>query len=243
MARTPHAGTAPPPAAFTGFAPALFDVLEGIEANQTRDWFLEHRQAYEQDVRAPLAAFVESLGIAFAAHDIPLSGSAERSLFRPNRDVRFSKDKRPYKTNAAAVLTRDGTKAGNGVFYISLGGHGLVVERGGMMGAGFYAPEPADLATLRAAMAEHPDRWLSVEADLAAAGLAPSREGALSRLPKGFEAQAGSPVAEALKLRSLHVWRDVPVEALYSPGLIDAAVAFATAALPLLAFGWRAMAR
>jgi uncharacterized protein (TIGR02453 family) len=230
-------------APFEGFSPQLFDFFEALAANQTRDWFQANKAAYERHVRAPMAAFVESLALAFAAHDIPLTGSAERSLFRLNRDVRFSKDKRPYKTNVAALLTRDGTKQGKGVFYISLGGHHEGVDRRGMVGAGFYAPEPPDLAALRTAIAKTPDRWLEAEAALATGGLACARENALARLPKGFESYAGSPVADALKLKGLHVWREIPAERLYSPNLIDESVEFARAVLPLLEFGWSALAR
>lgn len=241
MAKATHAEA--PVEAFAGFTPALFDFFEALNQNQTRDWFLANKAAYERHVRAPMAAFVESLALAFAAHEIPLTGSAERSLFRLNRDVRFSKDKRPYKTNVAALLTRDGTKTGKGVFYISLGGHHEGVQRGGMMGAGFYAPEPADLALLREAIARAPERWLAVEAALGEAGLAMARDNALSRLPKGFEGHAGSPAAEALKLKGLHVWTDITADHLYSTALVDEAAAFAAAALPLLEFGWSALAR
>ena len=228
---------------FAGFSPQLFEFFEALAANQTRDWFQANKAAYERHVRGPMASFVESLALAFGAHDIPLTGSAERSLFRINRDVRFSKDKRPYKTNVAALMTRDGTKQGKGVFYISLGGHHDGVERRGMIGAGFYAPEPPDLAALRAAIATTPDRWLETEAALAAAGLACAHENALARLPKGFETYAGSPVAEALKLKGLHVWTEIPADRLYSPDLIDEAVEFARSTQPLLEFGWSALAR
>jgi uncharacterized protein (TIGR02453 family) len=228
---------------FEGFSPQLFEFFEALEANQTRDWFQANKAAYERHVRSPMAAFVESVALAFAAHDIPLTGSAERSLFRINRDVRFSKDKRPYKTNVAAILTRDGAKQGKGVFYISLGGHHEGVERRGMVGAGFYAPEPPDLAALRAAIVKTPERWLETEAALASAGLECARGNALARLPKGFESYAGSPVADVLKLKGLHVWQEVPAERLYSPGLIDESVEFARAVQPLLQFGWSALAR
>lgn len=228
---------------FEGFGPQLFEFFEALAANQTREWFQANKPAYERHVRAPMASFVESLALAFAAHDIPLTGSAERSLFRINRDVRFSKDKRPYKTNVAALLTRDGTKQGKGVFYISLGGHHEGAQRRAMMGAGFYAPDPSDLAALRAGIARAPDRWLETEAALAAAGLACARENSLARLPKGFESYAGSPVADALKLKGLHVWTEIPVERLGAPDLIDDAVGFARSAQPLLEFGWSALSR
>lgn len=228
---------------FEGFSPATFAFFEALSADNSRDWFDAHREDYERHCRGPMAAFVEAADFAFAAHDIPLSGSAKTSLFRIHRDTRFSKDKRPYKTNIAALMTRDGTKAGKGVFYISLAGHGEGVSREGMFGAGFYRPEPDDLGRLRRAVADDPDRWLELEADLTAAGLTLSREDALKRLPKGFEDHANSPAADALKLRGYHVWRALAPDALYRADLVDEAVAFSQAVLPLLRFGWSALAR
>ncbi|HWF01103.1 MAG TPA: DUF2461 domain-containing protein [Caulobacteraceae bacterium] len=225
-------------AAFTGFTPQLFDFFDALAANQNREWFQANRDSYERHCRAPMAAFVDALAFAFAVHEIPLTGSAKESLFRVNRDTRFSKDKRPYKTNIAAVLTRDGVKGGKGVFYISLGGHG--VERGGMLGAGFYGPDGEDLARMRGAIARAPDAWLEAEAALGRARLQLSREGSLKRLPKGFEDQAQSPVAEALKLRSYHAWRAIPAESLCADALVDEAVHVARGALSLLQFGWSA---
>lgn len=229
--------------AFTGFSPRLFEFFDALGAHQTRDWFHANRESYERHCRAPMAAFVEAVAFAFAAHDIPLTGSTKDSLFRIHRDTRFAKDKRPYKTNIAALLTRDGTKAGKGVFYISLGAHGDGFERGGMMGVGFYAPDADDLARLRGAIAADPQAWLEVEADLEAAGLSLLRGDALTRPPKGFEHLAGSPVIEALKLRRYHVWRPIPDANLFADSLIDEAVDFARAGLPLLQFGWRALSR
>ena len=223
--------------AFHGFSPALFDFVDGLVANQTRDWFLENKAAYERDMRAPMAAFVESLAVAFAAHDIPLTGAAKTSMFRINRDVRFSKDKSPYKTNVSAVMSRDGTKTAKGVFYFHVGG----VPRDAMMALGFYGPEPADLTAFRNAIVADPARWRKVEEALAEADLHLSVEGALSRTPKGFESHASQPFVPVLKLRNFVVVKHLEVERVFDAALIDEAVAFATGGLPLLEFGWSAL--
>jgi uncharacterized protein (TIGR02453 family) len=81
-----------PPAPFNGFGPGALPFFHDLGANQTRDWFLANKAVYEGQVRAPLAALVEALAFAFAAHDIPLTGDPKRALFRIHRDVRFSKD-------------------------------------------------------------------------------------------------------------------------------------------------------
>ena len=234
MARNTPVDTAAPP--FIGFGPAALSFLEGLAATQTREWFLANKPVYERDLRAPLGSLVESLAFAFAAHDIPLTGDAKRSLFRMHRDVRFSKDKSPYKTNAGAVLTRDGLKNSNGLLYIQIGGEG-----GSFMAAGFYHADPDDLATLRRAIAEDAERWLALEDALGDARLALGAGDAMTRLPRGFEDHAGSPVASALRLRNFVVRRPIAAERLRDANLIDDIVDFAGAALPLLRFGWSAL--
>ena len=225
--------------AFRGFTPEVFTLLEGLADHQSRDWFLDNKAAYEAKVRAPLGALVEALAFAFAAHDIPLTGDAKHSLFRVNRDIRFSNDKRPYKTNASAVLSRDGTKAGKGILYVQVGGP----ARAAFMAAGFYGLEPPGIDALRRGIADHSDRWTGTEAALTGADLALSREGALLRMPKGYEAFKDAPLAETLKLRNFTVSRPIPVARLYGPEVIDDILAFTRQAMPLLDFGWRALNR
>jgi hypothetical protein len=73
-----------------------------LKRNNTREWFQAHRDDYERDVRAPLAALVEEMDVRLAELAPEIVGDPKRSLFRIHRDVRFSNDKSPYKTNAAA---------------------------------------------------------------------------------------------------------------------------------------------
>ena len=234
MARAKAA--ADPPAGFSGFGRDVSSFFEQLAANQNREWFEAHRETYEQAVRAPLAALVDALAFAFEAHGIALTGSAKTSLFRINRDVRFSKDKSPYKTNAGAVLSRDGTKQGTGVLYVQVGG-----AESSFMALGFYGPEPDDLDALRQAIVASPKAWAKTEAALQKAGLALSREHALSRVPKGFEAHAGSKLADVLRLKSLVVRRPIEPDMLFTPGLIDEVIGFARAGEELLSFGRNAI--
>ncbi len=240
MARPSPAPPAPGP--FTGFGPGALPFFEALAANQNREWFQANKETYENQVRAPMAALVEALSFAFAAHDIPLTGDPKRALFRIYRDVRFSKDKSPYKTNAGAVITRDGSKDSPGLLYIQVGGQ-REGGHGSFAGIGFYGLEPKDLTVLRHAIADDPERWLAVRSDLNAAGLDFSIGYALARLPKGFEAHAGSPIEGDLKLRNLIVSRPIEATRLQEPALIDDIVAFAAAGLPLLRFGWSALDR
>jgi uncharacterized protein (TIGR02453 family) len=223
---------------FQGFTPRATEFFAGLAANNNRDWFLAHKGEYEAAVRQPLGALVEALALAFAARGIPLAGSAKSAIFRINRDIRFSRNKEPYKTNAGAVLSRDGTKSGNGVFYFQLGSPGDCFAA-----MGFYGPEPADLARLRDAITAAPAKWLGVEAALRGNGLALSRHGGLTRMPKGFEGFAASDIAETLKLKGFTVALPLSDEQILGGELVERLAHFASAGLPLLEFGWKALAR
>jgi uncharacterized protein (TIGR02453 family) len=223
---------------FTGFGRGALTFFESLAANQDREWFAANKTTYEREVKAPMEALVEALALAFAAHDIPLTGSAKASLFRIHRDVRFSKDKSPYKTHAGAVLSRDGTKGGKGILYVQVGG----AERA-FVALGFWHPEPDDLAAIRAAIAAEPQRWLAVGKALAKSDLSVAGGPALARMPKGFEALAASPVAPVLKLHSLVVSRTLPADHIFGSPLIDDILAFTVSALPLLTFARSALDR
>jgi uncharacterized protein (TIGR02453 family) len=240
MARPSPAPPAPGP--FTGFGAGALPFFEALATNQSREWFQANKDVYESQVRAPMAALVEALSFAFAAHDIPLTGDPKRALFRIHRDVRFSKDKSPYKTNAGAVITRDGAKDSPGLLYIQVGGQ-RDGEQGSFTGIGFYGLEPKDLTAVRHAIVDAPERWLAVRSALSDEGLDFSTGYAMARLPKGFEAHAGSPVADDLKLRNLIVSRPIAADRLQEPALVDDIVAVAAAGLPLLRFGWSALDR
>lgn len=115
---------------FEGFPGAALTFYEGLEADNSKAYWAEHKHVYERQVRGPLEALVAELTEEF--------GSA--TLFRAHRDVRFSPDKSPYKTQVAAVLG----DTGDGAYYVQLSADGL------MTGAGLHVMTPAQVARLRA---------------------------------------------------------------------------------------------
>lgn len=210
--------------------------LRGIAAHQDRDWYEANKAVYEAQVRGPQMALVADLGPVLADRGLPLQGDPRRALFRLHRDIRFSKDKRPYKTHAGAALTRDGAKMSPGVLYIH------VDPEGSFVAAGFYQPEPTALAAIRSALAAKPAAFPALQKRLAAAGLPLEPDGeALKRLPRGYEGVSDPVLGEALRRRSFIVRRPLAAEALADPGLVDQIAAFAGEAAPLLAFGWAAI--
>ena len=222
-----------PPLPFAGFKKPAFDFFRELAENQNKAWMTENRQRYEDQIKSPLKSLVVDLTAKMAKLKLPLRGDPEKSLFRINRDVRFSNNKAPYNTHASAVLSRDGTKQSSGVLYIH------VEHRQNMVAAGFYMPEPELLHKLRTRIARHPDQWKKVEGALEKAGLALSKDSKLVRMPKGFE-PAPPEIGEALKLKSFAVTKSFSDSAMAEAALVDDIAAFAKAAAPLLTFGWQA---
>jgi uncharacterized protein (TIGR02453 family) len=122
--------------AFDGFGQGATRFFEELAANNTRDWWHANKAWYEADVRAPLEHLLADLDDEFG----------EAKVFRPNRDTRFSADKSPYKTAAAAVIGNpDG---GPSTLYVHLSADGL------MLGGGCYHPAKDQLVRLREAIAD-----------------------------------------------------------------------------------------
>ncbi len=220
---------------FRGLGPNALPFLKALAFHQTKEWFEANRATYEGDLKGPMGDLVEDLSAAFAKARIPLKGDRKASLFRIYRDVRFAKDKSPYKTEAGAVLTRGGAKNDVGLFYIH------VSVQGSFAAAGFYQLEPERLARVRAAMVRTPKAWKQTLTKLEKNGLALSREYALKRNPRGFEGIEDEEIAAALRLKSIIVSRPLEADRLASPAVIDDLVAFAKDALPLLEWGWSAV--
>jgi uncharacterized protein (TIGR02453 family) len=220
---------------FEGFGPRALDFFRALAFHQDRAWFEENRALYEAEVLAPMRALVVALAAELARRGLPLTGDPKRSLFRINRDVRFSKDKRPFKTNAGAVLTRDGTKRSPGLLYVH------VDPEGSFTAAGFFRPEPPQLAALRGRMRSRLDEFREMGEHLASVGLALSSMDDLTRAPRGFEDVTDEVLARALRHRHLIVRRALEPEALRRPDLVVSLADFAAEALPLLAFGWSAL--
>jgi uncharacterized protein (TIGR02453 family) len=139
------------------FSPALFEFLRDLRANNDREWFLANKDCYDSAVREPMLQFIADMGPRlekisphFVADPRPVGGS----LFRIHRDVRFSRDKSPYKTHASAQFRHE---AGRDVhapgFYFHL-------EPGNVFAAcGLWRPDADSLRKVRAAIMAHPRSW------------------------------------------------------------------------------------
>ncbi len=200
-------------------------------------WFKPRKSIYETAVLEPFRALLLTLSEKLAAAGVPLVGDPGRGIFRIYRDVRFSANKQLYKTHQGAVLTRSGGKGDPGLLYVHF-------EPGAsMIGAGFWHPEPELLSRLRGAVASDPDGFLAMTERLTGVGYSVTCENErLARLPRGFEAAKGSPVADYVCWKNFLADIAIGDADMQSPALAGRIVEFARAALPLLEWGWAAEA-
>jgi len=219
---------------FAGFRPAAFAFFSELQDNNDPAWFKPRKALYEAEVLAPFRELIAAVGEKLAQAGLPLVGDPRGGIFRIYRDVRFSPDKRLYKTHAGAVLTRSGGRRDPGVLYIH------VAPGESMAAAGFWHPEPALLARLRRAILVDPEGFLAITGGLAAAGCPLSSDDKLSRPPRGFEAAKGTPVAEYVGWKSFTAHRMLSDAEMQSPALVDRIADFARTVLPLLEWGWAA---
>jgi uncharacterized protein (TIGR02453 family) len=182
---------------FDGFPERALDFYEGLLADNTKAYWTDHKAVYDSAVRSPLQALLDELGPEFG----------EAKLFRPYRDVRFSKDKTPYKTAAAAAIGDDV----QGGLYLQLSADGL------LLAGGAHGLATDQARRLRAAIADdRPGRALvGVLTDLRAQGFTVEGE-RLKRVPAEFGAD--HPRADLLTLKTVFaVQHHEPAEWLHTP--------------------------
>ena len=219
---------------FSGFNPKAFTFLEDLTKNQNRVWFAEHRPEYEEFVREPMKQFTDVLSESLAKKEIPLWGDPKRSLFRINRDARFSKAKHPYNMHASGLFTRTGDKHSSGVLYFRLD------PLGSRCAAGYLQPETHVLKKLRQGILDNPKAWLSLEKSLKRKGYELDYSHTLARIPRGFD-HVPEEIEHAIKLKGWIIRKHLPRSVICSKELIKEVTNFAKDMLPLLSFGWHAL--
>ncbi len=217
------------------FAEKMSAFFKELAANQNREWFHANKTRYEAEVRDPLRALLTDLNEELMKREVPLACDPVKAIFRINRDVRFSNDKSPYKTNIAACLYHDGLKDSGGLLYLQFSPEEMFVA------AGFYGMEPDALTKMRQRIAKKQTDWLEVEQSLSKDGYALSEEQSLKRLPKGFDLEKVAAVEKALRLKSHTIHQPLTAKDLGKKNLISRLGDFAKTALPLLEFGWKAV--
>ena len=212
------------------FTPKTLSFLRSLKRNNDREWFRARKDQYEEHVHAPMVAVVERLAADFKSFAPELIASAKQSLFRIYRDTRFSSDKKPLKTHAAAVFRTRGfeNKEGAGLYFEIAPGWVWI-------GGGMWRPQPPELVKLREHIA---DTWPDIRT-LTRAKAFTSRFGRLqgetmTRVPRGYPAD--HPAAEYLRFRQFYGGAEFPASLAYSRTFYPTLVATFKGLMPLVRF-------
>ena len=167
------------------FSPALFDFLRQLKRNNNRDWFLKNKSRYEADVREPALRFIEDVGPQLkkiSSHLVADPRPTGGSLFRINRDIRFSADKSPYKTAVGLSFGHD--RGGHGA------APGLYVHLApdeSFAGGGVHMPDTPTLTKIRDAIVKDSATWKRIVTDKAFAPMFENMGESLKRAPQGYD--------------------------------------------------------
>ena len=201
----------------THFTLALFEFLSELADNNNREWFQDNKARYERDVRDALVQFVADFGEKLreiSPHmvaDPRLSGG---SVFRIYRDVRFSKDKSPYKTNAGVHFRHEvGREVHGPGLYLHLQPGFLFA------GAGIWRPNSAAVGKIRGSIVANPDRWKSIINNEEFISIYELEGESLKRPPRGIDPD--HPLIDQLKLKSFVATANFTEEDACSPDFID----------------------
>jgi uncharacterized protein (TIGR02453 family) len=169
--------------AFRGWQAEAVEFFEGLEADNSKTYWMANKAVYEEHVLAPMNSLLVELSTEFG----------EAKIFRPYRDVRFSKDKSPYKTNIAASLAAGG--------YIHLDAHAFGA------GTGMYMMATDQIERMRAAIADDSSgpELEKIIAGLERKGVRVSSHNALKTAPKGYPKD--HPRIERLRYKDLTSWQ------------------------------------
>ncbi len=211
--------------------------LKQLTRNNNKPWFDANRKKYDE-ARKDFENFIQSLIDQFGKKDLSIASlTAKQCLFRINRDIRFSKDKTPYKKNFAASINKDGKKS-------VLAGYYFHLEPGNsFIGGGIWMPMPAETQKIRQEIDYFYDEFKKIIVSKKFTGIYPGLdmedEIRLTNVPKGYTRD--NPAAEFLKLKSWVAMAPLTDASLTSKELLKKSVDALTAIQPLINFLNRAV--
>jgi uncharacterized protein (TIGR02453 family) len=216
---------------FAGFPKSTLPFLRKLEKNNNREWFEKNKAVYESEVKAPMVALVEAIGagmLDYAPDFIP--EDPRKAVFRIHRDVRFAKDKSPYKTNVAAAFRQQGLGKDEGAsFYVHLDNKEFLVA------AGIYMPSAELLRKLREHIAINHERLRAIVSDKRRQSVVGGLQGdILTRLPKGY--LPGHPAEDLLKRKMYIYWTEMAPAMAETPSALTEVTKRFRAMAPLVGF-------
>ena len=210
--------------------------LKDLKKNNNKPWFDQNRPAFD-GAKSDFVSLVEEIIVAVARFDESIGElKAKDCTFRINRDVRFSKNKTPYKTNMAASFSKGGKKA-------MVAGYYFHCEPGqSFTGGGFYSPGPAELSKIRQEIDYNFDEWIAILNEKKFKTLfnqGVETRDSLIRAPKGYD--ENNPAIVFLKMREFIVTRPFDDQAITGKNLVKEIARSFEAMKPMIGFLNRAI--
>jgi len=212
------------------FTPKTLAFLRALKRNNDRDWFREHKDEYERHVRVPMVQAIERLAVDMKKFAPELTADPKKSLYRVYRDTRFSEDKTPLKTNAAAVFPPRGfpKHEGAGLYF-------EVAPGWTWIGGGLYMPPSSTLHAIRARIASsHPRLHRIVTAPAFKKAVGELNGDQLSRVPLGYAKD--HPAAHYLRFKQYLGFKEFPADFATKAEFYPTLLATFRAMVPLLRF-------
>jgi uncharacterized protein (TIGR02453 family) len=220
---------------FEGFSPEVISFLKDLKNNNNRDWFNAKKSFYLNEIKEKSLALINEMQYVFAAEDLPFDADLKKSLFRIYRDIRFSKDKSPYKTHIGMFFPY---KAGASKLKpVEATGIYLHIEPGQcFIAGGLHRPLPPQLKMIRNRIAGDYEELNSIinDKNFKAEFEIIFNDESLKRIPQGFPKE--HPAAELLKLKGYSALNIIPCDIIGNRMLIAVLVQKAKAMLPLLEY-------
>ncbi|MEO6981778.1 MAG: DUF2461 domain-containing protein [Edaphobacter sp.] len=203
--------------------------LRGLKRNNDREWFAARKTIYERELKAPMLEVIAEVNEAMLEFAPENVRPPHKSMIRIYRDIRFSKDKRPYKIHQAAWWARDGLHKTSGAgFYFDVSATEVTVA------AGVFMPEREQLLAIRRYLVEHHAEFRRLLAAKKMRALMQETDGRrLTRPPKGFAAD--DPAIDLLVCRQWGVSAELPVERATKTTLVKDIVERFRVAAPMVA--------
>ena len=214
------------------FSQKTVKFLSQLKKNNNRDWFKQHQDRYEAEVRAPAFEYIEAMKPVMAGispHFIVEAKKTGGSLMRVHRDTRFGSDKTPYKTNVGIQFRHAAGKD------VHAPGFYLHLEPGSaFLGAGIWRPDTPTLTNVRTLMDEYPDEWAGMLKKVCARKQFSLHGDSLKRPPRGYSAE--HPLIEDLKRKDIIAVAEFDTDKLYGKGAVQFTARLFTRAAPLVEF-------
>lgn len=219
------------------FTPDLFRFLRELKENNNREWFQANKVRYQEVVQEPLLAFISDFGPLLKEinpHFVADPRKSGGSMFRIYRDVRFARDKSPYKTAASAHFRhQEGKNVHCPGFYVHLEPDDVFA------GAGIWHPDGPTLLKIRRTIVDDPEAWKGAIHDESFAAVHTLEGDTLKRAPKGFEPD--HPLIVDLKRKDFCSSIELDEEAVCEAGFIERFAQACRAATPFMGFLCRAV--